>query len=189
MQLATGDRRPAYLTEIHAALTSLTEHDQARLGVIAGWKTAPHQLTCRQVEHTFRLITRALSKTEPDGAPSAGLQRLCDQLTEASIPEELKDASGSLAVDRTDLDGWSAPARGSEPGRRPRPGGPRGPPKRHPKNQERKNVLRLLPVSSGHDKRRHRPGRPRARPPDPRRQQQPRPRRRPGRRARLDARR
>ena len=70
MQLAAGDRRPAYLTEIHAALTSLTEHDQARLGVIAGWKTGPHQLTYRQVEHTFRLITRALSRTEPDGAPS-----------------------------------------------------------------------------------------------------------------------
>src|SRR5262249_27516444 len=115
MQLATGDRRPAYLTEIHAALTSLTEHDQARLGVIAGWKTAPHQLTCRQVEHTFRLITRALSKTEPDGAPSAGLQRLCDQLTEASIPEELKDASGSLAVDWTDVEAWSRPVPADSP--------------------------------------------------------------------------
>ena len=116
MQLAAGDRRPAYLTEIHAALTSLTEHDQARLGVIAGWKTGPHQLTYRQVEHTFRLITRALSKTEPDGAPSADLQRLCDQLTEASIPEEFKDASSSLAVDWTDVEAWSRPVPAGSPG-------------------------------------------------------------------------
>jgi hypothetical protein len=116
MQLAAGDRRPAYLTEIHAALTSLTEHDQARLGVTAGWKTGPHQLTYRQVEHTFRLITRALSKTEPDGAPSAGLQRLCDQLTEASIPEAHKNGSTSLAVDWTDVEAWSRPVPAGKPG-------------------------------------------------------------------------
>src|SRR5262249_37846672 len=116
MQLAAGDRRPAYLTEIHAALTSLTEHDQARLGVTAGWKTGPHQLTYRQVEHTFRLITRALSKPEPDGAPSAGLQRLCDQLTEASIPQAHKNGSTSLAVDWTDVEAWSRPVPAGKPG-------------------------------------------------------------------------
>jgi len=116
MQLAAGDRRPAYLTEIHAALTSLTEHDQARLGVTAGWKTGPHQLTYRQAGHTFRLITRALSKTEPDGAPSAGLQRLCDQLTEASIPEAHKNGSTSLAVDWTDVEAWSRPVPAGKPG-------------------------------------------------------------------------
>src|SRR5262249_20917700 len=116
MQLAAGDRRPAYLTEIHAALTSLTEHDQARLGVIAGWKTGPHQLTYRQVEHTVRLITRALSKTEPGGAPSAGLQRLCDQLTETSIPGELKDASSSPAVGWPDVEAWSRPVPADSPG-------------------------------------------------------------------------
>jgi len=116
MQLAAGDRRPAYLTEIHAALTSLTEHDQARLDVTAGWKTGPHQLTYRQAGHTFRLITRALSKTEPDGAPSAGLQRLCDQLTEASIPESHKNDSTSLAVDWTDVEAWSRPVPAGKPG-------------------------------------------------------------------------
>jgi hypothetical protein len=116
MQLAAGDRRPAYLTEVHAALTSLTEHDQARLGVTASWKTGPHRLTYRQVEHTFRLITRALSKTEPDGAPSAGLQRLCDQLTEASIPEAHKNGSTSLAVDWTDVEAWSRPVPAGSPG-------------------------------------------------------------------------
>jgi len=109
MQLAAGDRRPAYLTEVHAALTSLPAADQARLGVTAGWTTGPHQLTYRQVEHTSRLITQALAKTWPDGAPSPGLQQLCDALLEASIPEAFKNASTSLAVDWTDVEAWSRP--------------------------------------------------------------------------------
>ena len=107
--LALADGRPAHLTRAHQALISLSEHDQKRLGVIEDWKTGPHQLTYRQVEHTNRLITRALAKTEPDGAPSAGLQHVCDQLLEASIPGALKNASTSLAVDWTDAGAWARP--------------------------------------------------------------------------------
>ena len=107
--LALADGRPAHLTRAHQALISLSEHDQKRLGVIEDWKTGPHQLTYRQVEHTSRLITRALAKTEPDGAPSAGLQHVCDQLLEASIPGPLKNASTSLAVDWTDAGAWARP--------------------------------------------------------------------------------
>jgi hypothetical protein len=107
--LALADGRPAHLTRAHQALISLSEHDQKRLGVIEDWKTGPHQLTYRQVEHTSRLITRALAKTEPDGAPSAGLQHVCDQLLEASIPGALKNASTSLAVDWTDVEAWARP--------------------------------------------------------------------------------
>ena len=109
MLLALADGRPAHLTRAHAALTSLPEHDQKRLGVIEDWADGPHQLTYRQVEHTSRLITRALAKTEPDGAPSAGLQQLCDQLTEASIPGPFKNASTSLAADWTDVEAWARP--------------------------------------------------------------------------------
>ena len=116
MQLALADRRPAYLTEVHAALTSLPEHDQKRLGVIEDWKDGPHQLTYRQVEHTSRLITKALAKAEPDGAPSRDLQQLSDQLAEASIPGPLKNASSSLAVDWTDAEAWSRPVPASSPG-------------------------------------------------------------------------
>ncbi len=111
MMLTVADGRPAQLTRVHAALTSLPEADQARLGVTAGWKTGPHQLTYRQVEHTCRLITRALAKGEPDGAPPEALQAACDQLLEASIPAELKDASRSLAADWTDVETWSRPPR------------------------------------------------------------------------------
>ena len=37
------------------------------------------------------------------------MQRLCDDLLEASVPEEFKDASSSLAVDWTDLESFSRP--------------------------------------------------------------------------------
>jgi hypothetical protein len=63
MHLTLDDGRPAHLTRVHAARTSLPEADQARPGVTTSWKTGPHQLTYRQVEHTFRLITAALVRT------------------------------------------------------------------------------------------------------------------------------
>jgi hypothetical protein len=109
MMLTLADGRPAHLTRVLEALTSLPEADQKRLGVIADWKTGPHQLTYRQVEHTARLITRALAKAEPDGAPSPALQQACDALLEASIPGWAKNASSSLAADWTDVESWSRP--------------------------------------------------------------------------------
>jgi hypothetical protein len=111
MQLALADDRPAHLTRVHQALTALPESDQVRLGVIEDWKTGPHQLTYRQVEHTFSLAVQALSKDEPDGAPSPELAAVCDDLLEASIPGQYKDASTALAVDWTDTETWSRPPR------------------------------------------------------------------------------
>ena len=63
MMLALADRRPAHLTEVHAALTALPPADQSRLSVTENWKTGPHQLTYRQTERTFGLITAALAYT------------------------------------------------------------------------------------------------------------------------------
>jgi len=116
MMLALDDRRPAYLTEARAALTALPGADQARLGVTEDWHGRPHQLTYRQTEHTFGLITKALSKDEPGGTPSAGLAAFCDTVLEASIPARYKDpaspdASSSLAADWTDVETWSRPPR------------------------------------------------------------------------------
>ncbi|HTZ24174.1 MAG TPA: hypothetical protein VMC83_09300 [Streptosporangiaceae bacterium] len=111
MLLALADDRPAHLTRVHQALTLLPQADQARLGVTAGWKTGPHQLTYRQTEHTFRLITAALGKTEPDGAPAEVLQATCDQLVEASIPAAARNATTALAADWTDIESWSRPPR------------------------------------------------------------------------------
>jgi len=111
MQLALADDRPAHLTRVHQALTALPEADQVRLGVIEDWKTGPHQLTYRQVEHTFSLAVQALSKDQPDGAPSPELAAVCDDLLEASIPGQYKDASTALAADWTDTETWSRPPR------------------------------------------------------------------------------
>ena len=109
MLIVLADHRPAHLTRVHQALATLPEDDQRRLGVVADWKHGPHRLTYRQTERTFGLVTGALAKDIPDGLPSARLQRLCDDLLEASIPEEFKDASTSLAVDWTDVETFSRP--------------------------------------------------------------------------------
>ena len=111
MMLTLTDDRPAHLTRVHAALTTLPADDQARLGVAEEWRTGPHQLTYRQVERTFSLVADALAKEQPDGAPSDDLAGICDGLLEASIPAEHKDASAALAVDWTDAETWSRPPR------------------------------------------------------------------------------
>ncbi len=109
MCLAHADHRPAHLTRVYQALTALSEDDQRRLGVIADWKHGPHQLTYRQTEYTFGLITGALAEDSPGGLPSPALQAVCDGLLEASIPQVSTDASASLAVDWTDLESFSRP--------------------------------------------------------------------------------
>ena len=109
MCLTQADGRPAHLTRVHQALTALPEGDQRRLGVIADWKHGPHQLTYRQTERTFGLVADALNRDEPGGLPSGPLQAACDDLLEASIPEQFKDGSRSLAVDWTDLETFSRP--------------------------------------------------------------------------------
>ncbi|MBO0775354.1 MAG: hypothetical protein J2P34_03495 [Actinobacteria bacterium] len=109
MMLALADGRPAHLTRVRQALTALPEADQRRLGVLADWKNGPHLLTYRQAEYTFGLVTAALGKDEPDGLPSPELRRVCDDLLEASIPEQFKNASTSLAVDWSDLESFSRP--------------------------------------------------------------------------------
>ena len=115
MCLAQADHRPAHLTRVQQALISLHEDDQARLGVLADWETGPHRLTYRQTEYTFGLVTDALGG-EPHGLPSGPLQSICDDLLEASVPEEFKRAGTSLAADWTDLGSFSRPppAKGGE---------------------------------------------------------------------------
>jgi hypothetical protein len=109
MCLAQADHRPAHLTRVHQALISLPEDDQWRLGVIADRETGPHLLTYRQTERTFGLAAGTLARDEPDGRPSAALAGICDDLLEASVPGQFKDASASLAADWTDLESFSRP--------------------------------------------------------------------------------
>ena len=109
MMLTQADHRPAHLTRVHDALTSLPEADQLRLGVIAAWKHGPHLLTYRQTGRTFGLAAKALAKDVPDGTPSADLAGICDDLAEASIPAGCKNATRALAVDWSDLETFSRP--------------------------------------------------------------------------------
>jgi hypothetical protein len=109
MLLVLADHRPAHLTRVHQALAHLPEADQRRLGVLADWKTGPHLLTYRQTERTFGLVAGALEKDKPDGTPPEILARICDELLEASVPAQFKNASTALAVDWTDLETFSRP--------------------------------------------------------------------------------
>jgi hypothetical protein len=109
MMLSQADQRPAHLTRVRDALTSLPADDQVRLGVIEDWTAGPHLLTYRQTERTFGLAAGALAKGTPDGLPSDTLARICNDLLEASIPEEFKQASSALAVDWTDVETFSRP--------------------------------------------------------------------------------
>lgn len=111
MLLVAREGRPAHLSRVHGALTSLPEADQWRLGVIAVWKDGLHRLTYRQVERTFGLVGRALAKEEPDGSPSEALGEVLDALLEASVTELGCPASSSIAVDWTDLETFSRPPK------------------------------------------------------------------------------
>jgi hypothetical protein len=88
-------------------LLGLPEVGQQRPGVLAAWKAGPHLLTCRQTEPAFGLVANALAKDVPDGLPSATPAGICDDLLEASIPDEFKHASNALAVDWTDAGTFS----------------------------------------------------------------------------------
>jgi hypothetical protein len=111
MLLVLADDRPAHLTRVHRALIALPAGEQVRPGVVEDWKNGPHLLTYRQVERTFNLVADALGKQQPDGAPPEVPARICDDLLEASIPAQHKDASTALAVDWTDVESFSRPPR------------------------------------------------------------------------------
>jgi hypothetical protein len=109
MLLSHADGRPAHLTRVHRALISLTVGDRCRLGIEVDWSRGPHLLTYRQVERTFSLVVAAMTKPAPDGEPGEALSALCDALMEASVPDLWKEATGSLAVDWSDLDAFACP--------------------------------------------------------------------------------
>jgi hypothetical protein len=107
--LSQVDGRPAHLTRVHQALVSLRTSDRWRLGVMIGWREGPHLLSYRQTEYTMALVDGVLAKEHPDGEPSEALQGLVDEIVEASIPAEYKEATTALAVDWTDVESNARP--------------------------------------------------------------------------------
>jgi hypothetical protein len=105
--LSIGDGRQGQLVRAHQALTGLPTADKFRLGVIARWRRGTHLLTYRQVERTFKVLTKVLESS--GGAPGNALSDLVDSLIDASVPDEYREASSSLAVDWTDQESWSRP--------------------------------------------------------------------------------
>lgn len=114
--LAISDYRPAHLTRVHQALTCLAEADQFRLGVVVCFRGRLHHLTYRQVEYTVRLVVRLLSRNAPDGKASDLLTEVIHSLLCASIPENYKTTSGSVAVDWTDHESFARPVAKGEIG-------------------------------------------------------------------------
>ena len=109
MTLTMLHGRDALLAGVHQALLELPGEDQRRLGVIAQWKHGPHTLTYRQLEYTYRLITKRLATDTPDGRPSEVLSEVLDALLQASVTELGEPSSSSYAVDWTAHETWSRP--------------------------------------------------------------------------------
>jgi hypothetical protein len=109
MVVAMLSGRDALLTNILTALLELPQADRQRLGVIAQRNDAEHQLTYRQLEYTYRLISNRLAKDQPDGTPSEVLAEVTDALLEASVQVLGEPASSSYAVDWSDHETWSRP--------------------------------------------------------------------------------
>ncbi|MGH2843074.1 MAG: hypothetical protein ACRDKL_05740 [Solirubrobacteraceae bacterium] len=109
MSLAMLDGRDALLVNVHRTLLALHGAQQRRLGVIAQWRDGPHTLTYRQLEYTYRLISKRLAKPTPDGSPSQALSEILDALLEASVQVLGEPAASSYAVDWTDQETWSRP--------------------------------------------------------------------------------
>ena len=109
--IALSDGRPAHLARVHRALIGLGEPDQRRLGVIAQWKSGPHELTYRQTERTFGLVKEALSKDAPDGRPSQALSAVMDRLLQGSVEVLGIPKSSSHAIDWSDYESFARPPR------------------------------------------------------------------------------
>jgi hypothetical protein len=105
--LALRDGRPAHLTRVHQALVALENQERRRLGVTVDWKCGPHLLSYRQVERTFSLVVAVM--TSHTAISDNLLQRFSDELLEASIPAEYKDATDAYAADWTDVESFARP--------------------------------------------------------------------------------
>ena len=113
MMLSQADHRPAHLTRVRDALTALpgpTRSGSASRGLED--RPAPAHLPADRAH--LRPGHRGPGQGPPRRPAVADPRAVCDDLLEASIPDQFKDASTSLAVDWTDVETFSRPpSRGS----------------------------------------------------------------------------
>jgi hypothetical protein len=138
MLLALDHGRPAHLVAGFEALLDLPVADQVRLGMTATHDGVPHPATYRQYSNTHQVMTRAIDPapvpsfrgvTHADRAAHLGAVRarvdvegvelrlvtVLDALVEASVPQDYKNRSSSLAVDWTDHATWGRPRAKDDP--------------------------------------------------------------------------
>ena len=138
VMLALDAGRPAQLKAAWRALSQLSLADKGNLGVVAAGPSGWHRATYRQYEDAFGAVVKAI---DPSPVPSfkgvgeheraswltaarsgidveanrAVLHRVVEALVEASVPDEHKSGSLSLAVDWTDHETWSRPRAKGDP--------------------------------------------------------------------------
>ena len=131
------------------------------------WKTGPHQLTCRQTERTFGLVTGRAGQGRPrrpaPADPRADLRRPAGGIHPGGVQACQHRAGGGL-----DRRGNLLPPAAARHQRLRRPRGLLGAPLRRRPRPGQRAVLRLLRLRRHHDARGARPARPRAGPPDDR---------------------
>ena len=138
MAFAIDEGRPAHLAAGWRTLQGLPGATRLVLGAAVTRDGALHDVTYRQFSHAHRTMLKVI---DPAPVPSfrgvaeddraahlhavrrdvcaqvqeERLQRVLDQLVEASIPERYKGLSRSLAVDWTDHETWSRPRGKDDP--------------------------------------------------------------------------
>ena len=185
--LTLADDRPAHLTRVHAALhrAARGRPGPARRHRGLEDRAAPAHLPAGRAH--LPPGRQGAGQGRPDGAPSGGpavsLRPPAGGQHPRRAQERQHGAGGGL-----DRRGVLVPAAPARQHRMRRPRSRLGAPQLQPARPQRRDVLRLLPVSRHHGRRGERPGRARAGPPDDPRRLRPGPGPRPGPRPAGDAR-
>ena len=111
MQLTLADHRPAHLTGVRAGADRAARRRPGAARRHRGLEERPAPAHLPPGRAHLRPHGGGAGKEHPDGAPSAGLAAVCDDLLEASIPARHKNASAALSADWTDMETWSRPPR------------------------------------------------------------------------------
>ena len=124
MMLTLADNRPAHLTRVHAALTSLPPQAQTRLGVLADWKTARTSSPTARSSTPSAWWPQHSANTSPTARPppackppATSYSRPASRLTPSTSPPRLPPTGP------TSKPGPARPATAPPPAPTPKPPG------------------------------------------------------------------